>query len=71
MNATLERQRNLARAKLEAKRRRRDDKQYEEDIAASLLMMAEQESTLVRERTMIQRSKQGESVRKYIFVSYI
>ena len=63
MNATLERQRNLAKAKLEARRRRREEKQYEEDIATSLLLMAEQESSLVREKTMIQRSKQGESVR--------
>ena len=62
LNATLEHQRNLAKAKLEARRRRREDKQYEEDIATSLLMMAEQESSLVREKTMIQRSKQGESV---------
>ena len=62
MNEALQRQRNLARAKLEAKRRKRDDKQYEEDIAASLLMMAERESSLVREKTMIQRTKQGESV---------
>jgi hypothetical protein len=62
LNVTLEHQRNLAKAKLEARRRRRDDKQYEEDIATSLLMMAEQESSLVREKTMIQRSKQGESV---------
>ena len=62
MNASLEHQRNLAKAKLEARRRRRDDKRYEEDIATSLLMMAEQESSLVREKTMIQRSKQGESV---------
>ena len=64
LNATLEHQRRLARAKLEARRRRRDDKQYEEDIATSLLMMAEQESSLVREKTMIQRSKQGESLQE-------
>ncbi|CAB4011834.1 Hypothetical predicted protein [Paramuricea clavata] len=64
LNATLEHQRNLAKAKLEARRRRRDDKQYEEDIATSLLMMAEQESSLVREKTMIQRSKQGESLQE-------
>lgn len=62
MNATLEHQRNLAKAKLEARRRRREDKRYEEDIATSLLMMAEKESSLAREKTMIQRSKQGESV---------
>ena len=62
MNATLEHQRNLANAKLEARRRRREDKRYEEDIATSLLMMAEKESLLVREKTIIQRSKQGESV---------
>lgn len=56
MEDAVERQRQLTRQRLEARRRKREDQQYEEDIAASIVTMAEKRSALIREKTMMRRA---------------
>ena len=62
MEDAVERQRQLTRQRLEARRRKREDQQYEEDIAASIVTMAEKRSALIREKTMMRRAGHKDTV---------
>jgi c-di-GMP-binding flagellar brake protein YcgR len=57
LEESFEKQRNLAKAKLEARRHARDEKEYEEMAAAEFLKMSERTETLIREKTFEERSK--------------
>ena len=58
----VERQRQMTRQRLEAKRRKREEQQYEEDMAASIVTMAEKQFALIREKTMLRREGQKDTV---------
>ncbi|PFX16028.1 hypothetical protein AWC38_SpisGene19720 [Stylophora pistillata] len=62
MAANIERQRNMVQQRLEAKRRKREEQQYEEDMAASIVTMAEKQFALIREKTMMRREGQKETL---------
>ncbi|RMX39987.1 hypothetical protein pdam_00022972 [Pocillopora damicornis] len=62
MAADVERQRNMVRQRLEAKRRKREEQQYEEDMAASIVTMAEKQFALIREKTMLRREGQKDTL---------
>ena len=62
MEEAVERQRQMTRQRLEAKRRKRDEQQYEEDMAASIVTMAEKQFALIREKTMMKRAGHKETV---------
>ena len=62
MHDTIERQRRLAQEKLAARRRKREEQQYEEDMAVSIVTMAEQQFALIREKTMLRRGEQKDTV---------
>ena len=62
MEAAVERQRQMTRQRLEAKRRKREEQQYEEDMAASIVTMAEKQFALIREKTMMKRAGQKDTV---------
>ncbi|XP_032219683.2 trichohyalin [Nematostella vectensis] len=51
----IERQRRLAKERLEARRRKRDEQQYEEDMAVSIVTMAEKQFAMIREKTMMNK----------------
>ncbi|XP_064633679.1 golgin subfamily A member 4-like [Lineus longissimus] len=57
LEESFEKQRSLAKAKLEARRHARDEKEYEEMAAAEFLKMGERTETLIREKTFEERSK--------------
>ena len=63
----VERQRNMVRQRLETKRRKREEQQYEEDMAASIVTMAEKQFALIREKTMLRREGQKDTVRHCAF----
>lgn len=56
MEEAVERQREMTRKRLEARRRKREEQQYEEDMAASIVTMAEKQFALIREKTMMRRA---------------
>ena len=58
-----ERQRRIMREKLESKRRKREEALYEEDMAASIVTMAERQFALMREKTMLKKEGQKDTVR--------
>ena len=58
----MEKQRQMTRQRLEAKRRKREEQQYEEDMAASIVTMAEKQFALIREKTMLRREGQKDTV---------
>ena len=58
----MERQRQMTRQRLEAKRRKREEQQYEEDMAASIVTMAEKRNALIREKTMLRREGHKDAV---------
>lgn len=62
MADAVERQRQMTRQRLEAKRRKREEQQYEEDMAASIVTMAEKQFALIREKTMLRREGQKDTV---------
>ena len=62
MQQDIERQRRMARERLEARRRKREEQQYEEDVAASIVTMAEKQFAMVREKTMLKRDEAKDSV---------
>ena len=58
----MERQRKMTQQRLEARRRKREEQQYEEDMAASIVTMAEKQFALIREKTMMRREGQKDTV---------
>lgn len=62
MEDAVEKHRQLARQRLEARRRKREDQQYEEDMAASIVTMAEKQFALIREKTMMRRAGAKDTV---------
>ena len=62
MAETVERQRRMMQQRLEAKRRKREEQQYEEDMAVSIVTMAEKQFALIREKTMLKREGQKDTV---------
>ena len=62
MEEAVEKQRQITRQRLEARRRKREEQQYEEDIAASIVTMAEKQFALIREKTMMKRAGQKDTV---------
>ena len=62
MADAVEKQRQMTRQRLEAKRRKREEQQYEEDMAASIVTMAEKQFALIREKTMLRREGQKDTV---------
>lgn len=65
MQQDIDRQRRLARERLEARRRKRDEQQYEEDVAVSIVTMAEKQFAMVREKTMLRRHEAKDTVCSY------
>ena len=63
MADAVERQRQLTRQRLEARRRKREEQQYEEDMAASIVTMAEKQFALIREKTMLKRAGAKDTVK--------
>ena len=63
MADAVERQRQLTRQRLEARRKKREEQQYEEDMAASIVTMAEKQFALIREKTMLKRAGAKDTVK--------
>lgn len=63
MADAVERQRQLTRQRVEARRKKREEQQYEEDMAASIVTMAEKQFALIREKTMLKRAGAKDTVK--------
>ena len=57
-----ERQRRMVQAKLERRRHKRSEAQYEEDMAASIVNTAERQFALMREKTMLRKEGEKDTV---------
>ena len=62
MQSTLERQREMVKRKLEAKRRVKENKDYEEETATALIKMAEKQQETAHKKTMSEQGRQNSIV---------
>ena len=72
MQASIEKQREANKRRLEERRRKRDEKQYEEDYALSIISSADRSFHMMQEKSSQQKAKQHDSVwLSYVFIGIV
>ena len=62
MNATMERQQELVKKKLAAKRRVKENKEYEQEAATAMIYMAEKQQENANEKASKEKDRQSNMV---------